>query len=40
MVEIWLPYGNTEVCLTVSPENLLSVVEPKPRPKPSNLKKN
>ncbi|RJX15764.1 nickel-dependent lactate racemase [Candidatus Bathyarchaeota archaeon] len=37
MVEIWLPYGSTEVCLTVSPENLLGVVEPKPRPKPANF---
>ncbi|RLI05307.1 nickel-dependent lactate racemase [Candidatus Bathyarchaeota archaeon] len=33
MVEIWVPYGDTEVCLTVSLENLLGIVNPKPRPK-------
>ncbi len=28
MVEIWLPYGNTEVCLRVPTENLLGIIEP------------
>jgi nickel-dependent lactate racemase len=37
MVEVWLPYGETEVCLTVSPENLLDIVNPKPLPQPVNL---
>lgn len=31
MVDIWLPYGNTEVCVRVPTENLLDVIEPKER---------
>lgn len=38
MVEVWLPYGETEVCLTVQHENLLGIINPKPSPKPVNLK--
>ncbi|RLG92846.1 MAG: nickel-dependent lactate racemase [Candidatus Hecatellales archaeon] len=37
MVEVWLPYGDTEVCLTVPPENLLDIVNPKQEPQPINL---
>lgn len=29
MVEVWLPYGKTEVCIRVPTENLLDVIEPK-----------
>lgn len=29
MVEVWLPYGNTEVCLRVPTRNLLETIEPK-----------
>ncbi|MFH1327940.1 MAG: nickel-dependent lactate racemase [Candidatus Bathyarchaeota archaeon] len=36
MVEIWLPYGSTEVCVTVPPENFLGTVEPKNKPETSN----
>ncbi len=32
MVEVWLPYGNTEICLAISAENLLGVIEPQPKP--------
>ena len=28
MVDVWLPYGNTEVCLTVPTKNFLGKVEP------------
>jgi nickel-dependent lactate racemase len=38
MVEVWLPYGNTEICLTVSSDNLLGIIEPKPTLPPSDLK--
>ncbi|MGP3667004.1 MAG: lactate racemase domain-containing protein [Candidatus Bathyarchaeota archaeon] len=34
MVEVWLPYGESEVCLTIPPENLLEVVEPRTLPNP------
>ncbi|MCX8175605.1 MAG: nickel-dependent lactate racemase [Candidatus Bathyarchaeota archaeon] len=34
MVEVWLPYGESEVCLTIPPENLLDVVEPRNLPNP------
>ena len=29
MVEVWLPYGSTEVCVRIPTANLLDVVEPK-----------
>ena len=29
MVEVWLPYGNTEVCVRIPTANLLDVIEPK-----------
>ncbi len=29
MVDIWLPYGNTEICVRVPTENLLNIIEPK-----------
>ena len=29
MVEIWLPYGDTEVCVRVPASNMLDVIEPK-----------
>ncbi|MFQ6096053.1 MAG: lactate racemase domain-containing protein, partial [Candidatus Bathyarchaeia archaeon] len=29
MVDVWLPYGNTEVCLRVPTRNFLRTVEPK-----------
>jgi nickel-dependent lactate racemase len=32
MVEIWLPYGKTEVPVRVPDENLLGVIEPKEKP--------
>ena len=34
MVEVWLPYGDTEICLTIPPENLLDIVEPRNLPDP------
>lgn len=37
MVELWLPYGNTEVCLTIPTENLVAVLNPNARPKPEKL---
>jgi len=38
MVEVWIPYGNTEICLTISSDNLRGIIEPKPSPPPSDLK--
>jgi nickel-dependent lactate racemase len=32
MVEVWLPYGRTEVCLRVPAKNFLGVIEPKEKP--------
>lgn len=32
MVDVWLPYGRTEVCLRVPTRNFLGVIEPKDRP--------
>lgn len=32
MVEVWLPYGDTEICLTAPAENYLGTIEPKPLP--------
>jgi len=29
VVEVWLPYGNTEVCVRIPTANLLDVIEPK-----------
>ena len=29
MVDVWLPYGNTEVCVRVPTENLQKIIEPK-----------
>ena len=29
MVEVWLPYGNTEVCVRIPTGNLLDIIEPK-----------
>ena len=37
MVEVWLPYGKSEVCLTISADRLLGSIEPKSRPPPSDL---
>ncbi|MCS7120642.1 MAG: nickel-dependent lactate racemase [Nitrososphaerota archaeon] len=31
MVEVWLPYGKTEVCVRVETKNLLNVIEPQER---------
>ncbi|MEM3737157.1 MAG: nickel-dependent lactate racemase [Candidatus Bathyarchaeia archaeon] len=32
MVEVWLPYGKTEICLTISAENFLGTIEPQLKP--------
>lgn len=32
MVEVWLPYGNTEICLSIPAENLVGVLNPNTRP--------
>ena len=32
MVDVWLPYGKTEVCLRVPARNFLGVIEPKEKP--------
>jgi len=32
MVDVWLPYGKTEVCLRVPVRNFLGVIEPKEKP--------
>ncbi|MEM3579317.1 MAG: nickel-dependent lactate racemase [Candidatus Bathyarchaeia archaeon] len=32
MVDVWLPYGKTEVCLRVPTRNFLGVIEPKEKP--------
>ncbi|MEM1563769.1 MAG: nickel-dependent lactate racemase [Candidatus Bathyarchaeia archaeon] len=32
MVDVWLPYGKTEVCLRVPARNLLGSIEPKEKP--------
>ncbi|MEM2440620.1 MAG: lactate racemase domain-containing protein, partial [Candidatus Bathyarchaeia archaeon] len=32
MVDVWLPYGRTEVCLRVPTRNFLGVIEPKEKP--------
>jgi len=32
MVEVWLPYGKTEVCLRVPTKNFLGTIEPKEKP--------
>jgi len=37
MVEVWLPYGKSEVCLTISADRLLGSIEPKSKPSPSDL---
>ncbi len=37
MVEIWLPYGNTEICLSIPTENLLAVLNPNIRAQPEKL---
>ena len=31
MVDIWLPYGKTEVCMRVPARNLIGTIEPKPQ---------
>jgi len=31
MVDVWIPYGKTEVCVSVESRNLLGVIEPKRR---------
>ncbi|MEM0058034.1 MAG: nickel-dependent lactate racemase [Candidatus Bathyarchaeia archaeon] len=38
MVEVWLPYGKTEVCLRVPTRNFLGSVEPKEKPSLSDVK--
>lgn len=40
MVEVWIPYGETEVCANIPAENYLGVVEPRelsPPPSPETL---
>jgi nickel-dependent lactate racemase len=32
MVDVWLPYGKTEVCIRVSARNFLGTIEPKEKP--------
>jgi nickel-dependent lactate racemase len=32
MVDVWLPYGKTEVCVRVPTQNLLGLIEPKEKP--------
>lgn len=32
MVDVWLPYGNTEVCARISTRNFLGLIEPKEKP--------
>ncbi|MCS7124315.1 MAG: nickel-dependent lactate racemase [Candidatus Bathyarchaeota archaeon] len=32
MVEVWLPYGKTEICLRVPTRNFLGVIEPREKP--------
>ena len=31
MVDVWLPYGKTDVCVRVPARNLIGSIEPKPR---------
>ena len=31
MVDVWLPYGKTDVCVRIPARNLLGVIEPKER---------
>jgi nickel-dependent lactate racemase len=35
MVEVWIPYGETEICADIPTENYLGKVEPKPKPQVS-----
>lgn len=37
MVDVWFPYGNTEICARVPTENLLSVIEPKKKLAAANV---
>ncbi len=37
MVEIWIPYGETEICANIPTENYLGTVEPKPKPENRNV---
>ncbi len=38
MVDVWLPYGKTDVCVRVAARNLLGTIEPKDRPGASDAK--
>ncbi|MGB9854825.1 MAG: lactate racemase domain-containing protein, partial [Candidatus Bathyarchaeales archaeon] len=38
MVDVWLPYGKTEVCLRVPARNLLGSIEPREKPGVSDAK--
>ena len=32
MVDVWLPYGKTEVCARIPAQNFLGTIEPKEKP--------
>jgi len=36
LVEVWLPYGKTEVCVRVQTKNLLDIIEPKEKTEAEN----
>ena len=38
MVDVWLPYGKTDVCVRVPARNLLGTIEPKEQPAAVNVK--
>jgi nickel-dependent lactate racemase len=38
MVDVWLPYGKTEVCVRVPAQNFLGLIEPKEKPALSDAK--
>lgn len=37
LVDIWLPYGNTEICVRVPTENLLNIIEPNQKTAAANI---
>ena len=38
MVDVWLPYGKTDVCVRVPARNLLGTIEPKEQPAAADAK--
>ena len=38
MVDVWLPYGKTDVCVRIPARNLLGTIEPKEQPAAADAK--